>query len=341
MEPAIYLKRYASVWGSALIALVTSLGAYVAQKDIIEDVWACFLISFTLSFLIWQGNHYIHHTLEKKYPLEHRTVKKIFLQITFNTLYTSLMIVGFLIVYFNYFIHKNLSSKIVFTEVFTSIILSLLINAIYIGTFFFQKMKESIGESEKLKRENIQSQYETLKNQVSPHFLFNSLNTLATIIPEDPKLAVDFVQKLSSVYRYVLQNKDKELVSLQTEIDFVQDYFFLLKIRFGENIHLMSSIPDVFLYKHVPPLTLQMLLENAIKHNIISTANPLCINLYVEKDNRLMVKNNLQKKILETESTGIGLQNIVNRYKFLTKHPVETIITQDNFMVSLPLLTIG
>lgn len=326
--------------GSLIIAAISTFGAYVGNKAIAENLYICYLITFTLSFLIWHGNHYVHLRLEQKFPIGSKLKTRVLLQLVINSIYTGVVIFLFLEVYFDTVVERELSFDIAFTEIFTGVSLSLFINALYIGNFLLLKLRQSISESEKLKRENLQSQFEALKNQVNPHFLFNCLNTLATIIPEDPNLSVEFVQKLSNVYRYVLQNKDRELVQLQTELEFLKAYLFLLKIRFAENLVVHIDIPEHMLRWHVAPLTLQMLVENAIKHNVISAANPLKIEVFVDNENALVVRNNLQRKKQAEESTGIGLQNIINRYKFLTSKAVEVLASAENFVVALPILKI-
>lgn len=192
-------------------------------------------------------------------------------------------------------------------------------------------------EAEQLKRENVQSQLETLKNQVNPHFLFNSLNTLAAIIPEDVDLAVEFVQKLSKVYRYILEIRDAQVVRLRDELVALQAYNFLLQIRFSTNLRIRVALPENRLDDWIVPLSLQMLIENAVKHNTISTQKPLVIEVFVEKDN-VIVRNNLQRKNQSTDSTGLGLPNIQNRYQLLANQPVHVIVTAQTFTVSLPLL---
>jgi LytS/YehU family sensor histidine kinase len=238
---------------------------------------------------------------------------------------------------FYIFQHKFQSHNYVRTTLL-AVLLGAGINSMYEMAFFWALLKEKIKETERLRSENIQSQFEVLKNQVNPHFLFNSLNTLITIIPENPPLAVQFAEKLSSVYRYILQNKDKELVSLQTELDFAKAYIFMLKIRFGENFQVNIQIPDKYLQNAIPPLTLQMLIENAIKHNIVSTEKPLILEMYVEKGDVLLVRNNFQKKKVGEQSTHLGLANIKNRYKYLTDKHVDVIATQVIFEVALPLI---
>ncbi len=218
-----------------------------------------------------------------------------------------------------------------------SLTVSFFVITIYETVFFYTKLQKSITEKEQLERENIKSQLEGLKNQVNPHFLFNSLNTLTYLIPEDQERAVGFVQKLSKVYRYILEIKDEKLIPLTEELKFLDSYIFLLKERFGENFQITVEIPDAFLTHKVVPLSLQLLLENAIKHNIISSLKPLSVEVFVEKG-KLIVRNNLQKKNQVMNSTKSGLQNIKNRYSFFSNKKVEVLSTSEYFIVMLPLL---
>ena len=213
-----------------------------------------------------------------------------------------------------------------------------LVSTIYESIFLYDRWKKSILEAEKLKRDHIQSQLEGLKSQVNPHFLFNSLNTLTYIIPEDPNTAVKFVQKLSKVYRYILEIRDTKLIPLKEELSFLTAYIFLLKERFGKSIEVQIVIPkDIDHYKIVP-LSLQILLENAIKHNIISAKQPLKIDIFMEGDYTLVVRNNLQKKRQAMPSTKVGLENIKSRYAFFSEEKV--LITADDHYhtVRLPLI---
>jgi LytS/YehU family sensor histidine kinase len=193
--------------------------------------------------------------------------------------------------------------------------------------------------AERLKRENLSIQLEGLKNQISPHFLFNSLNTLAAIIPEDPMQSVEFVHKLSHTYRYLLEQKDKNLVELSTELDFIQSYYFLQRIRFGDNLRLTIELPEAYYTRKLPPLSLQLLIENAIKHNVISDQKPLCLSIGIDESGRLLVQNNLQPRLMVEPSTGIGLPNIESRYKHLEVGGMEVKQTDTLFSVYLPLLS--
>ncbi|QCX53180.1 2TM domain-containing protein [Elizabethkingia sp. JS20170427COW] len=182
------------------------------------------------------------------------------------------------------------------------------------------------------------AQFESLKNQLDPHFLFNSLNTLSALIGENPKNAEHFTNQLSQIYRYILEMKDKELVSLEEEVNFAQTYIQLLKYRFEESIIYNIQIQEEDRLSFVVPLSLQLLLENCIKHNLATDTKPLQINIYTE-NNFLIVENNLQKREQALSSSGIGLSNIANRYQLVTDRKVLMIQDEEKFKISLPLLT--
>lgn len=220
-------------------------------------------------------------------------------------------------------------------------VMSVALCAVYEGVYIYQQLQESILEAQKFQTEHIKSQFEVLKNQIDPHFLFNSLNTLASIITENPNIAVNFAEKLSQVYRYILQNKDKEVVPLNTEIMFVKSYVFLLQTRFEQNLLVNFEVGEAYLGKCIPPLSLQILVENAIKHNIVSNDKPLRIDIYIDGETSITVRNNLQPKRQVLNSTKIGLDNIVKRYQYLTERAVEILPTPQTFTVSLPLLNMG
>ena len=218
-----------------------------------------------------------------------------------------------------------------------SLVSFFMIAGVYESIRYMSMWEKTMTEKEILQRENVVSQLEGLKNQVNPHFLFNSLNTLVNIIPENPESAVKFVQKLSKVYRYILEIRDTETTPLSTELDFLNAYIYLLKERFGDNLQVHIAPMDSRLDKQIVPLSLQILFENAIKHNIISAQRPLNIEVFTEGDN-LIVKNILQRKNQIQEGTGVGLQNIKNRYQLVSNKSVVTIVTPQSFMVSLPLM---
>jgi hypothetical protein len=192
-------------------------------------------------------------------------------------------------------------------------------------------------DSERLKKEVLVTEFESLKNQVNPHFLFNSLNVLAELVYEAQEDAVKFISELANIYRYVLDCKQKEVIALSDELKFIKSYAFLLKIRFEENLNIAIRLPELANVL-IPPITLQLLIENAIKHNIVSFDNPLNLDIYIEGD-YLVIQNNIQLRRQHENSTGLGLNNIISRYSFLTNKVVHILNNGSDFIVKVPLLT--
>jgi len=193
-------------------------------------------------------------------------------------------------------------------------------------------------KAEQLEKQQLLNEIALLKIQVNPHFLFNSLSILSSLVRVNPDLAEQFIDQLSRSYRYILEQKEQSLVSLRTELEFIQSYVFLLKIRFENKFDLDIQLDDAVLDRFtIPPLTLQLLIENAVKHNRMSAAEPLRIVVSVV-DDMLVVHNRLQPRPSPAESTGIGLQNIQNRYALLTDKPVRAGEENGEFVVKLPLL---
>lgn len=216
--------------------------------------------------------------------------------------------------------------------------ITLTIVAFFHIIYFYNDYQKNKLKEQKAIAITASAQFESLKNQIDPHFLFNSLNVLSSLIEENPENAQRFTVSLSKIYRYVLEQKDKELVSVSEELEFAKTYMNLLKMRFENSIHF--EIPEHFKNEDakVVPLSLQLLLENTIKHNTVSESKPLHINITVE-DNYLVVQNNLQKKEVLKNRNGVGLQNIVNRYGMLTKRHVLVDANKDFFKVKIPILT--
>jgi len=190
----------------------------------------------------------------------------------------------------------------------------------------------------KVQKENLQSQFEVLKQQVNPHFLFNSLNVLTSLIKIDPDLAESFTERLSKVYRYVLENKEKDVVSLSTELEFLNAYLFLLEIRFMNKIVIEINIDKSYYDFQILPIAIQLLIENAIKHNTFSKIKPLKIELFVDRQQRLNIINNLNTRETKFASTGVGLENIRRRYALVSDQSPEFTKTKNQFIARLPLL---
>ena len=200
-----------------------------------------------------------------------------------------------------------------------------------------EEWKNSLLENEILEKENTRAKMRILQSQISPHFLFNNFNVLGALIEEDPRLARDYLEKLSMVYRYVISNKNEELVELRNELDFIADYVYLLRIRFNKNLHFVCDVNGHASAK-IPPATLQILIENAVKHNEISTRKPLMISVTASSDDTIRVMNNLQPRSNSESGTGVGLKNIIDRYKFYSDRPVQVLVESERFIVELPIL---
>lgn len=201
-----------------------------------------------------------------------------------------------------------------------------------------KQLTEANTQLLKMQKENLQSQFEVLKQQVNPHFLFNSLNVLTSLIKIDPDLAESFTERLSKVYRYVLENKEKDVVSLSTELEFLNSYLFLLEIRFMKKLFIEINIDKSYYDYQILPIAIQLIIENAIKHNTFSKVQPLRIELFVDDKQRLNIINNLNLRETKLVSTGVGLENINRRYALVSDQKPEFIKTIDHFTAKLPLL---
>lgn len=197
---------------------------------------------------------------------------------------------------------------------------------------------ENARQMHYLKKENVMAQFEVLKNQINPHFLFNTFSSLISLIEENQDEAVSFVEKLSNVYRYVLLSKDVELTELNNELEFISSYISLLSQRFGKNLKINNLIDKHSNEFYIPPLSMQLLIENAVKHNVISSKKPLTIEISIEDREYVVVKNNLQKKSSIKDSTNVGMKNIKNRFRYFTKKQISIIENNESFIVKLPLL---
>jgi len=191
---------------------------------------------------------------------------------------------------------------------------------------------------DQLDKELSQVELQVLTNEMDPHFIFNSLNTLNHLILNQPKQAHLFNNRLAQVYKYFLINKNKDLIPLKDELEFIEDYFYLLQIRHENKLDLQTSLDDKSRQVMIPPCSLQILIENAIKHNEFSETNPLHIKVYVN-DHYLQVSNNIKPKLYAVNSTGIGLKNLSSRYKILFKKDITISTSHENFIVKLPLIT--
>ncbi|OBW42883.1 Sensor histidine kinase YpdA [Chryseobacterium sp. MOF25P] len=302
------------------------------------------LISSLYTFFIGVGNGFINDYLNKKMPWIEVTRKRAITSVV------AILIANFVLVYLcNYInfvviqkdgtLEEFLAGKYNFSNWFM-INLALLISAFLHAKSFMEELKKANKKEvveQKLIAKSANAQFESLKNQLDPHFLFNSLNVLSSLIDENPGQAQKFTASMSKIYRYVLEQKDKEMVTVEDEIEFAKIYCDLLKTRFEDSVDFEFNVRKEDMRKFVVPLSLQLLLENSIKHNFATSSKPLLIKVFSENDT-LCIENNLQVREQLKESAGIGLANIVQRYSLLTKKNVFIEKSEDYFKVRLPML---
>jgi sensor histidine kinase YesM len=281
---------------------------------------------------LWLGNSQSADIISKRISWTERPVLRLAVGMLVMVVYTVLVVVVLVWIY-NVLLHFRITVDEV---VWSSLIITFVISTFMHGRGFLSSWRQAELNAIELQKESVRAQYDSLKNQVNPHFLFNSLNALTNLIYDDQDKAAKFVKQLSEVYRYVLDTQDRELVPLSEELKFLGSYLFLQQIRFGDKLKVELNISNS--ETKVAPLVLQMLVENAIKHNIISNDQPLTIKIYNEGDS-VVIMNNLQKKtVIAEESKGIGLQNIKKRYSFLSKQEVLVSDAAGSFVVKLPLI---
>jgi LytS/YehU family sensor histidine kinase len=226
------------------------------------------------------------------------------------------------------------------TTNFWGAVLFIPVFSIYFSLHFLKHWRKSVLETEKIQKENIRAQLNSLKSQLDPHFLFNNLNILSALVDTDTQRSKNFIEKFAEVYRALLKSKSDDLIPLSEELEFIDSYIYLIRTRFDENILFTKNIKPEALHRMIPPMTLQLLIENAIKHNLIQEGNPLAIHLLQLDDDYLMVSNTLSEKTEKNDRKGSGLINIQNRYAYFTEKPVKVIKTKTHFEVHIPLLEI-
>jgi len=334
-------KKWILIWIIFIIVIPPIVGYLFQGPKIFSSVSYYFTytsIGYAYGIVFASGNSLIGKYFEK---LDWAKNPKRINLITFMVFMGYGITMGIMIPYTIDRFLWGMSGKEVFYDVsakaFMTTVISLIVFYFYNTTLISNNWIKSIEKNEELKRENLLAKYEALKNQVNPHFLFNSLNTLSGIVEQKPDLATDYIKKLSDIYRYVLEQSDKEIVSIHDEMKFVEDYIFLSKMRFGKGLIFNSRLIKNQNFQ-VAPLGIQMLVENAIKHNIISDDMPLKIEMESE-NGFIIVENNLQKKnTINPGKEPLGLENIKKRYSYLSNVPVEIIESESEFVVKLPII---
>jgi sensor histidine kinase YesM len=300
-----------------------------------------YLYTIGISFVVWHGNRFLLFTLRSYFDWFNKPVRKIVALILAISFYTIPISILMLVGWYHLFAHGVVNWNVVSLNALIIMIAVLFIVHVYETVFLVKEAETEKVQRAQTEKAKAEAELEALKNQIDPHFIFNSLNTLSHLIEEKPAKAKLFNDNLADVYRYILQNKARDLVLLREEMDFLQSYFSLLKIRFGNAVHIKTGVPfealDLYL---IPPISLQILAENAIKHNEFSEATPLVLEIEL-KDEELVVHNLVIRKTLRKASSRIGLQNLRERYKLTTNREIVIQEEEKNFTVNLPVLKIA
>jgi sensor histidine kinase YesM len=300
-----------------------------------------FLFTIGIAFLIWEGNRYLLFTLRSYFDWFNKPVRKIAVLVLAVSFYTIPVSALLLVIWYKIFSNGIINWDTIAATTLVIMICVLFITHIYETVFLVREAENEKLKKEQLERAKAEAELEALKNQIDPHFIFNSLNALSHLIEKEPAKARRFNDNLADVYRYILQNKARELVLLHEEMLFLTDYFSLLKIRFEQAVQLEINIdPALFDQYLIPPISLQILVENAIKHNEFSDAVPLIITIEMQND-ELIIHNQVRKKILRKSSSRIGLNNLGERYKLTTSKEISVTESASDFIVSLPVLKIA
>lgn len=298
-------------------------------------------VNFIFVFVLTLVNIYYNKYISSKYSWETQTQKRLWIG-AIGSIILTVISFGLIRMFISLVVYEKTLSDFIAGEkssyYIIALVITLVVSLFFHAFYFYKALQEKKVKEQKIIAGTASAKFDALKNQLDPHFLFNSLNVLTSLIEEDPIQAQKFTTSLSKVYRYVLEQKNKDLVTVEEELQFAKTYVKLLKMRFEDSIHLEipehSNNPEA----KIVPLSLQLLLENAVKHNVVTSAKPLYIRVY-EEEGSLVVENNLQEKQVVKKSSGVGLQNIQQRYRILTDRQVQIAESTSDFKVKLPLLT--
>lgn len=298
------------------------------------------LLSLLAGFLIAYPDLFVIQYMNKITPWGKTIFKRFPLQLAFTVgiaaiVATSITLLANWISVYEY--HEL--ARVVLTNILIYAVVNIVVMAIFEGWILFIERAKAKQMADNLQTELAQIKFEVLKSQINPHFMFNSLNVLSALINKDVKKAQEFIDEFSMIYRYVLETIEQPVTTLGKELEFMRSYFFLQQIRYGENLTYSVNITAGLMELFLPPLSLQVVLENAMKHNIINQSKPLHIEISNEALT-LVVKNNIQPKISKGTSTGLGLKNLIKRYAFISSLEPEFKVETSHYIARLPLIKI-
>jgi hypothetical protein len=335
-------RKQKLVWHLKILAgavLISFIFGLILQQKLIPDQFGLMLVmTFSqLEIFIWLGAWFFAGVKVDSPNFKRKIIARLLIFYVTVLFLASILFMGiYVIQYAIHFDDFNQFFDVLFNIEMKGFIMATLagftIGAVF---FFYVQWAEAVDRVQKLREEKLIFQYETLKSQVNPHFLFNSLNTLLSLVRSEPELSEKFVQKLSSIYRYILENREKELVAVADELDFVNNYFYLQKIRDDDKIEMKTEL-NIDVNTLIVPVSLQLLVENALKHNASTRKQPLEIIIHNEGIDKLVVRNKLQVKTQLNDSSKIGLKNLNERCRLILNREIEILETADEFIVKIP-----
>jgi sensor histidine kinase YesM len=324
--------------GMLLLALLITL--------FLSDSWnqgfRGFMISYSWGLAIvvtqWLGNSAIYRLLDKKYSWQDHLVKRAIFGSLALIIYSATAYVVVEVIMFKLVVGSLPENVITWgiRSSYIAVFISFIVSLVFVAVAFFQNWKKSLLEAERIKAEMLMYKYEALQNQINPHFLFNSFNVLSDLVYEDQKKAVDFINQLSQLFRYVLESRDKELVDLREELKFIEAYSYLLQSRFEEKLTIEREL-EASEHEMIVPMTLQLLIENCVKHNEISASQPLTVRI-TRNGAYIRVENRLQPKSIGSDSKKTGLSNIRQQYRYFTDKEIVITQTDSTFSVEVPVI---
>lgn len=337
--------RYQVIGWLCSMPFITLALCYIMYHDRLFqelNIWLIgYPVIYALGYISWRLHYVYDYYLITKFPSLKQTNQRILYKVAINVMIMtpSILVIFFVFHFFHiegYSIQENDLKYGFLVGLGVNIIFESLWEVIYI----IEKVRETVSEKERIEQLQLQQEFDVLKEKVNPHFLFNSFNTLSSLISEDKNQAEKFLDELSKVYRYLLRNNESGMSTVEEEAKFIKSYARLLQTRYTDGFKVDLQIEPAIKDKEIPSLSLQLLVENAVKHNIISKQQPVQVVISSTPQGYLTVRNNLRKKTKSTaESTGIGLANIREKYRLLNRHDVTVEETADQFKVIIPLLS--
>ncbi len=305
------------------------------------DIWlVAYPVIYAIGYVSWRLHFVYDHFLHTRFPSLDQTRKRVLytFAVNFLVMTPSVLLIFFTFHWFHIFGYTLNINDLKYGYL-TGLGVNIIFESLWEVIYIIEKFKEVAAEKEMIEQMHLQQEFNNLKQKVNPHFLFNSFNTLSSLISEDKNQAEKFLDELSKVYRYLLRNNESGMSTVEEELKFIRSYSKLLQTRYGEGFKIDLVVDPAFKDKGIPSLSLQLLVENAVKHNIVSKQQPVHVIIRSTSDGYLTVENNLRKKTrISVESTGIGLVNIREKYRLLHRHDVTVEETSDQFKVTLPLI---